>query len=188
MLSREHKRELLRIAREAITNALAQRTLAALAPQDEVLRAPSGAFVTLRIDHSLRGCIGYVESVLPLAEVVAEVAQKAALEDPRFPPLTSPELSRLSIEISVLSPLERVTEVEDITVGVHGLLIESGSHRGLLLPQVATEFGWNREEFLSATARKAGLPENGWQDPRAALYRFTADVFEEQQIREEAPS
>ena len=188
MLSTEDKRELLRIAREAIACALHERAVLAPATRNEALLVPSGAFVTLRIDQALRGCIGYVESVLPLAEVVVEVAQKAAFEDPRFPPLTPVEFTKMTLEISVLSPLERVTDVKSIQVGVHGLLLESGSHRGLLLPQVPLEFGWHREEFLNATARKAGLPEEGWRDPQAVLYAFTAEIIEEHEIGEEAPS
>jgi AmmeMemoRadiSam system protein A len=188
MLSTEDKQELLRIAREAIACALHERAVLPPETRNDALLVPSGAFVTLRIGHALRGCIGYVESTLPLAVVVAEVAQKAAFEDPRFPPLTPIEFSKMRLEISVLSPLERVTDVESIQVGVHGLLLESGSHRGLLLPQVPLEFGWDREEFLNATARKAGLPQEGWRDPQAALFAFTADVIEEHQIGEEAPS
>jgi len=188
MLSRESRRELLRIARGAIAGALGQPTDPTPATQNDTLRAACGAFVTLRVNHTLRGCIGYIESSLPLAEVVAEVALKAAFEDPRFPPLTAAEFKNVTIEISVLSPLERVARIEDIQVGVHGLLLECGPRRGLLLPQVALEYEWDREAFLNATARKAGLPDRAWEDEQAALYLFTADIVEEQETAEESRS
>jgi len=188
MLSRETRRELLRIARGAIAGALGQPAAPLPATEDDALRVASGAFVTLRIHHALRGCIGYIESSLPLAEVVAEVALKAAFEDPRFPPLTDAEFKNVTIEVSVLSPLERVIRIEDIQVGVHGLLLESGPRRGLLLPQVALEYEWDREAFLNATARKAGLPDRAWEDKQAALYMFTADIVEEEETSEESPS
>jgi AmmeMemoRadiSam system protein A len=142
--------------------------------------------VTLRSHGALRGCIGYIESILPLANVVEEVAVKAALEDPRFPPLTSAEVKDMIIEVSVLSPLVRVKNIEEINVGVHGLLLELGPRRGLLLPQVATEYHWDRLAFLNATARKAGLPEDGWRHPEAKLYRFTAEIVEETEESQDA--
>lgn len=179
MLSDESKRVLLRIAREAIGGALGCRSGAETPTKDASLLTPCGAFVTLRIEGQLRGCIGYIESVLPLAEVVAEVAVKAALEDPRFPPLTRREFDNISIEISVLSPMERISDIEEIQVGVHGLLLELGSRRGLLLPQVATEYHWDRMTFLNSTARKAGLPENAWRSPDARIFRFSAEIVEE---------
>jgi AmmeMemoRadiSam system protein A len=179
MLSLESKRELVRIARETIAGALGLRPVVETGTSDASLSAPRGAFVTLRIDSNLRGCIGYIESVLPLAEVVAEVALKAAFEDPRFPPLTRSEFDKISIEVSILSPLERVRDTEEIQVGVHGLLMELGSRRGLLLPQVATEYHWDRMTFLNSTARKAGLPENAWRSPDARIYKFSAEIVDE---------
>jgi AmmeMemoRadiSam system protein A len=141
------------------------------------LRQPQGAFVTLSIRNKLRGCIGYIESVRPLGEVVREVAAKAACADPRFPPLTLAEFQEVTLEISVLSTLRPVKGPEEISVGEHGLMLELGSSRGLLLPQVATQYGWGAEEFLNAVARKAGLPVVAWKNPDVRLFTFTAEIF-----------
>lgn len=180
MLTPEEKRELAVIARKAIGDALHGRSSVVQIPAEGNLAHPGGAFVTIRIEGNLRGCIGYIQAPLPLAEVVAEVAQKAALEDPRFPPLEPEELDRASLEVSVLSPLQRITNVHEIQVGVHGLLLELGHARGLLLPQVAVEYGWDRETFLENTARKAGLPRHAWKDPEAEIYIFAAEIIHEE--------
>jgi len=148
-------------------------------PEMAVLNEPRGAFVTLHALGDLRGCIGYVESALPLARVVEEVAEKAAFEDPRFPPLTPEEYPAVEVEISVLSPLRQIGSPGEIVVGSHGLLLEHGWHRGLLLPQVATEQGWDRTVFLENVARKAGLPATAWKDPSARIFIFTADIIRE---------
>jgi AmmeMemoRadiSam system protein A len=184
MFTREEKHELLAIARKAIEEALHGRSSMVQAPLSGALSRPGGAFVTIRIDGNLRGCIGYIQAPLPLAEVVAEVAEKAALEDPRFPPLTLKEFYQIQIEISVLSQLERISDVDEITVGKHGLLLELRHARGLLLPQVAEEYGWDRETFLDNTARKAGLPRNAWKDPGAVIYVFTAEIIQEEPVPE----
>lgn len=110
---------------------------------------------------------------------MAEVAVKAALDDPRFPPLSREELRELELEISVLSPPRRITSPEEIDVGVHGLLLESGDRRGLLLPQVAVEYGWDRETFVDAVVKKAGVSWFSWNDPDARMYVFTAEIFQE---------
>ena len=176
---------MLEIARESIAHALAGANRRSGGSQvrsqkpEGRLAESSGAFVTIRIGHDLRGCIGYIVSDRPLAEVIAEVAVKAALEDPRFPPLTQGELARATLEISLLSPLKAIAGMEEIRVGQDGLLIELGRFRGLLLPQVATEQGWDREQFLDHTARKAGLPPSAWKDPAAKIYRFTAEIIQE---------
>jgi len=180
MLTPEERRELLRIAREAIHCSLEGREFKTPAPAQGVLAQPCGAFVTIRIDHDLRGCIGYIESTAPLVDVVAEVATKAAFEDPRFPPLTSAEFSRAALEVSVLSPLRVISDIEEIRVGEHGLLLELGHRRGLLLPQVAVEYGWGSEEFLENVSRKAGLPREAWRDPKATIYIFSAEIAEEE--------
>jgi hypothetical protein len=140
--------------------------------------------VTIREGGELRGCIGYIESPYPLARVVAEVAAKAATEDPRFLPLTQSDLARVTLEVSVLSPLRQIADVSEIQVGTHGLLLELGRYRGLLLPQVATEYGWDRETFLASTAKKAGLPGNAWKDPEARISVFSAEIISEQQENE----
>ena len=132
----------------------------------------------------LRGCIGQIEAVDPLAETVARCAVASALEDPRFPPVRAEEIAELEIEISVLSPLTRITP-EEIKVGTHGLLISCGAMRGLLLPQVATQYHWDRERFLGETCWKAGLERDAWKDPATRLEAFTAEVFSEADFRAE---
>lgn len=180
MLTSEEKRELLTLARESISCALHDRQ-----PKNRYsagLGAPSGAFVTLRLDNELRGCIGYVESDQPLAEVIVETAVKAAFEDPRFPPLTLAEFDRVVIEISVLSPLRKIKMMDEIEIGKHGILLELCGQRGLLLPQVAVEYGWDRKTFLEFTAKKAGLPPEAVQDPGICIFTFTAEVVHEADI------
>ena len=141
------------------------------------LKEKRGAFVTLKRGDRLRGCIGYIVGLEPLYQTVIDNTINAASRDPRFPPVAPAELSDIHIEISVMSPLERVDDPETIEVGRHGLLIRQGVFQGVLLPQVATEQGWNREEFLEGVSRKAGLPPNAWR--KAELFRFTAQVFGE---------
>ena len=182
MLTPEEKRELLRIAREAIAAALQGKSQRRGSTPSGGLASPSGAFVTLRLGHELRGCIGYIESAEPVADVVAEVAVRAAFEDPRFPPVTPAEFRKISLEVSVLSPMRRVGDISEIEVGVHGLVIERGGRRGLLLPQVAVEFGWDRMEFLANVCRKAGLPREAWMGPGAALYVFSAELAAEEDV------
>jgi AmmeMemoRadiSam system protein A len=182
-LSDDDKRELLRIARRSIERAVRGHGAAAAKTTSQVLQEPCGAFVTITERGQLRGCIGYTEVAIPLAEVVSEVAVKAALDDPRFPPVSEDELAEIHLDISVLSPLEKVSDVEKIEVGKHGLLLEHGYFRGLLLPQVATEYDWDREAFLQNTARKAGLPSDAWKDKNTTLYSFTAEVFSEEDLK-----
>ena len=138
--------------------------------------------MTLRIGADLRGCIGYVEAEEPLLETVDQVAVRAAFHDPRFPPLSLSEFRRVTIEISVLSPVRLVKDTRDIETGIHGLVIELRGARGLLLPQVATEQGWDRIQLLNHTAVKAGLPPSAWQHPEARVYAFTAEVFAERSL------
>jgi AmmeMemoRadiSam system protein A len=188
VLSRKDRELLLALARESIARALAgerkgRRSAGPTIAQTDLagpLGAPSGAFVTIRIGDDLRGCIGYIASDLPLARVVDEVAAKAATEDPRFPPMTQSEFAKATVEISILSPLQKVNDVAEIRVGEDGLVIQLGGYRGLLLPQVATEYGWDRETFLAHTSRKAGLPADAWKDPDASIYRFSAEIVEEE--------
>lgn len=182
MFTPEEKRELVAIARKAIGDALHGRSSVVQIPPEGSLARPGGAFVTLRIEGDLRGCIGYIQAPMPLAEVVAEVAEKAALEDLRFPPLSLQEFEHTKIEISVLSPLVKVTDINEIVVGEHGLLLELRHSRGLLLPQVAQEYGWDRETFLDNTARKAGLPRHAWKEPEAIIYVFTAEIIQEEEF------
>jgi AmmeMemoRadiSam system protein A len=178
-LSPEARLALPRLAREAIAAHLSGR---AYAPPREPaeLRERRGAFVTLheRSGGELRGCIGLIEPRLPLGETVAEAAVSAATRDPRFPPVERDELVELTIEVSVLSPLSPIRP-EDAVVGTHGLSLRCAGHRGLLLPQVPGEHGWDREQFLEALCRKAGLPPGAWKRPDAQLTGFTAEVVGE---------
>jgi AmmeMemoRadiSam system protein A len=173
------QRSLVGIARAAVIEAVTGRH--SDGPQSdtvEPLPAASGAFVTLKRDGRLRGCIGTLECRLPLADEVARVAVSAAREDHRFGPVSPAELEGLDVEISVLGPLEEIDprDPSAIEIGRHGLVVEHGRRRGLLLPQVATEWGWDREQFLAHTCVKAGLPADCWQRG-ATVYRFAADVF-----------
>jgi AmmeMemoRadiSam system protein A len=179
MFTDAQQRALVELARSAVTGAIAGRSTPA--PRAEDLRElpeASGAFVTLKREGQLRGCIGTLECRRPLAEEVARVAVCAAREDPRFSAVRPEELDGLDIEVSVLGPLEEIDPRDPaaIEIGRHGLVVEQGARRGLLLPQVATEWGWNREQFLAQTCNKAGLALDCWQRG-AKVYRFAADVF-----------
>jgi AmmeMemoRadiSam system protein A len=147
----------------------------------DALRGHYGAFVTLKRKDRLRGCVGQVTGTGPLWALVRELATLAALKDPRFTAVKREELDRVAIEISVLGGVERVGDPEDIEIGRHGVIVQKGSHRGLLLPQVATEEGWDTRTFLRRTCQKADLPPDAWQEPDARIYRFTATVFGEEQ-------
>jgi AmmeMemoRadiSam system protein A len=181
-LTNEEKHALLKIARFSITSALESKTLPSLKFQSEALDRRSGVFVTLRIGEDLRGCIGYVEPLFPLAIATQEVAVKAAMEDPRFMPVTPLELDKIIIEISVLSPLSDLKNIEKIEIGKHGLVIDAGYRRGLLLPQVATEYHLDRKQFLKQTALKAGLPPDAWKREEIKLFTFTVEKFDESEF------
>ena len=148
----------------------------------------SGVFTTISTypAHELRGCIGYPEPVLPLKDALVQSALSAAFSDPRFPPLREEELDNVLFEVSLLTPPEeikvekRVDLLKEVRIGVHGLIAERGFYRGLLLPQVPVEWEWNVEEFLSQTCWKAGLPMDCWLDESTRIYRFTAEIFEEE--------
>jgi AmmeMemoRadiSam system protein A len=184
MLTLEQRRQLLILARTTIESALAGRpTGPDAADFDETLRQPAGAFVTLTThDDDLRGCIGSIEAVAPLFKAVAMSAVNAAFRDPRFHPVGAGELEQLRIEISVMGPIERVTNIEEIQVGRDGLIISRGHTAGLLLPQVATEYGWDRETFLRQTCVKAGLPHEAWRLPDTKIEKFSAEVFGEADV------
>jgi hypothetical protein len=141
------------------------------------LQSRFGAFVTLKKQGRLRGCIGHIMGDAPLVETLVKMARSAAFEDPRFPPLGRAELPEVDIEISILSPLRRVEDATMIEPGRHGLFIKRHWSSGLLLPQVAEEWGWDRETFLAQTCRKAGLSWDCWQDRDTEVYRFEAEVF-----------
>ena len=136
-----------------------------------------GAFVSLHRRGQLRGCIGYIEAVKPLLQTVREMAPAAAFQDPRFRPLQADELADLEIEISVLTPLKLIKSTDEIEVGRDGLYIVRGLNRGLLLPQVATQYHWDRQTFLEQTCNKAGLPGDAWKDPGTQIFIFRAEIF-----------
>ena len=178
LLDAESRKSLLQRARDAIAHAIGadrerSTPVAGLIPD---LRA--GAFVTIRIQGQLRGCIGYPEPELPLIEVIERCAVSAAISDPRFPALTVAEWSEIDLEVSVLGPIEPVTDLAAVVIGRHGLIVEFGRRRGLLLPQVAIQWKWTAVEFASQTCVKAGLPSDAWQKG-AKLFKFEAEVFGE---------
>lgn len=175
-LSADEKARLLQYARKVIEARLLG-TPAPERPSGGAFEADRGTFVTLKEHGELRGCIGRIVADSPLAEVVNEMALAAAFEDPRFPPLRAGELNGLELEISVLTPFRKIANPDEVRVGVHGVVIRRGGASGLLLPQVATEQGWDRETFLRYTCRKAHLPDDAWKDPQTEIYVFSADVF-----------
>lgn len=181
MLTPEQRTQLLRIARQSIEAVLdGRRAELDLAQLDEALRRPSGAFVSLHTnDGDLRGCIGSIAPVAPLCEAVSANAINAACRDPRFHPLRKDELATVHIEISVMSPVVVVADPADIEVGRDGLIITRGNRRGLLLPQVASEYDWDRETFLRQTCLKAGVPAESWREAGCRIEKFSAEVFGE---------
>ena len=179
LFTEAQQRALVEIARAAVTEAITGQHADAPRPHDLAsLPEATGAFVTLKRDGQLRGCIGTLECRRPLADEIARAAVSAAREDPRFDAIRPAELDDLDVEVSVLGPLEEIDPRDPgaIEIGRHGLVVEQGRRRGLLLPQVATEWGWDRVEFLAHTCTKAGLPADCWQRG-AKVYRFAADVF-----------
>ena len=178
LISHEDRRALLTRARRAIVETVYSRTLPALPPPEGRLAQPGGAFVTLRCNGKLRGCIGRIDAAQALAETVAQCAITAALQDPRFKPLGMDEMNKLEIEISVVSE-PRPVRAEEIQPGIHGIVVSRGASRGLLLPQVAPENQWSATEFLEAACRKANLQPGAWRDPETKLFAFSAEVFSE---------
>ncbi|MEW6352336.1 MAG: AmmeMemoRadiSam system protein A [Thermodesulfobacteriota bacterium] len=176
-LTDDEKNELLRIARTVVEKAAHREPVPEFVPKTERLKEPRGAFICVKKNGMLRGCIGCLEQDTPVYKTVAEMAEAAAFRDPRFRPLEPDELACLELEISVLTPLEQIQDVTRIEVGLHGLMIVKGSRSGLLLPQVAAERNWDTRTFLEETCRKAGLPRDAWTDKESAIYVFSADVF-----------
>jgi len=177
----------LLIARDSVESYV--RTHNAQVPTDvpPVFHEKRGVFVTLEKgpNRDLRGCIGFPEPVAPLIEALVDSAVSACSNDPRFPPVKPDELHEITVEVSVLTP-PKLIEVDDprklpsnIKVGRDGLIVRKGYYSGLLLPQVATEWGWDSEDFLSNTCRKAGLPLDDWMDPKTKVYSFQAQIFSE---------
>jgi len=178
LLTKKEQKELLKIARGAISGSVVSGNVPEVTKVSDGLHSQNGCFVTIKQRGQLRGCIGNFISDKPLYRLVQEMAVSAATHDPRFYPMKEQDLADFDLEISVLSPLELVDSVEEIVVGRHGLFIVKNSCRGVLLPQVATEYGWDRDAFLKHTCLKAGLPENAWQKD-CEIYIFSAQVFGE---------
>ena len=178
-LSTESQQLLVKIARDAIKSHIGDKIPSKFQITDTALLQKRGAFVTLRKDGQLRGCIGHIVSDKPLYEIIAEVAAAAATRDTRFKCVTLQEMPAISIEISVLTLLRCLHQAEEIEIGVDGLYIAHDGQHGLLLPQVAAEHGWDRTQFLQQTCRKSGIPPDAWQDPQAQIYLFSSEVFQE---------
>ena len=177
MTSAADRRLLLKSACDAIT-AHVSGSPPSISEGVDVLDRPGAAFVTIHNAGELRGCIGHIEANEPLGRVIARCALAACSSDPRFSAIGATELPHLELELSLLGPLEPITSPDDIEIGRHGLVVEKGWHRGLLLPQVATEWNWDAETFLAQTCHKAGLPRDAWKQD-AKMWRFEAEVFGE---------
>ena len=176
------KQSLLKVARDTVEAVITGKPAEAPQSDDPELNAPCGCFVTLKNHGRLRGCIGNFISDSPLIELLAEMAKASATSDPRFfaDRISEEELDKLDIEISVLSPLQKTSEPLSLQLGIDGIYIKKGRASGCFLPQVATETGWNKDEFLSnLCAHKAGLAPLAWKDPSTEIYIFTAEVFSE---------
>jgi len=185
VLNIQQRKKLLKTARQAIEKYLKTREKLEVSEADPVLNLEMGSFVTLTEHGQLRGCIGNLQGNQPLYLTVRDMAIEAAVDDPRFPPVSLTELKNIQLEISVLSPLERVASADNIELGKHGVLVRKGIQTGVFLPQVATETGWSKEEFLNnLCSQKAGLPANAWKDKSCELYVFNAEVFSEKELGE----
>lgn len=179
-MTKKAQAEAFRLVRATLESYLSGGKLPETSVINEELLIPFGAFVTLKRDGELRGCIGCFEPKEPLFKVIQTMAIEAATADPRFSPVTAEELPQIKIEISVMTPRRKISDWRDVQLGKHGVVIKKGSLAGTFLPQVATETGWSREEFLSQLcSQKAGLPSDCYKDPRTELYVFEAEIFEE---------
>ena len=185
MLNESEGKELLKLARDSISTYFENKDVSL---KDEFIKKYSkkqGAFVTLTIDGGLRGCIGYTEAIYPLYETILNGARSAGFSDPRFRPLTKEEFEKVYIEISVLTIPELIKVdkpeeyIKNIKIGEDGLIIRSDYGSGLLLPQVATEYGWNSKQFLEYTCEKAGLDKDSWKEKNVDVYKFQAQIFRE---------
>jgi uncharacterized protein len=181
-LTSSEKSTLLNIARQAIETVVRTGQVQVEPREEKTLNVRSGCFVTIRNSGTLRGCIGNFQSELPLFKEVAEMAAASATKDPRFYPMKEEDLGHFSLEISVLSPLHKIDSISEIEVGKHGIYLEKSYYRGVLLPQVAVEHGWDRTTFLQQTCLKAGLATDAWQSDDAEIYIFSAQIFSEEAI------
>ncbi len=180
MFNQAQKKELLKIARNSIEQYLENRKKPDVETDDNLLRQNMGAFVTLQKHGQLRGCIGNMSAIKPLYLTIRDMAIAAAVQDTRFSPVTLAEMEDIDIEISALSPMEKIDDYKKIEAGKHGVLVQMAGRSGVYLPQVAVETGWNRDEFMnSLCAQKAGIPQNAWKTGQCDMYIFTAEVFGE---------
>lgn len=179
-MNKKTQQEALRLARITLEGYLTRGKLPEVSVTNKELLKPLGVFVTLRLEEQLRGCIGCFEPDEPLYKVIQKMAVEAATADPRFLPVTVEELKDINIEISVMTPKRKINRWQEVELGKHGVVIKKGFRSGIFLPQVATETGWNREEFLAELcAQKAGLPADCYRDPETEIYVFEAEVFAE---------
>jgi len=176
-LNEQEKKTLHHIVKTVVEHKARKKPVPEFKLESSVLKENRGAFVTIKKKGQLRGCIGYIEGRGPLHKTIEEMAEAAAFRDPRFNPVTERELPDLEFEISVLTPLKKITDMNEIEVGKHGIYIKKGWSSGLLLPQVATEYGWDRLTFLKHTCQKAGLASDEWKDKSTEIYIFSADIF-----------
>ncbi len=181
-LTKEEKKTLLELARKSIENRLKNLKDPDLKQITANLGKEVGAFVTLRKHGHLRGCIGYIKGIKPLWQAIIDLAKESAFHDPRFSPVRLEELPDIDIEISVLSPLRKIDDVNEIVVGKHGILIKRGFYQGLLLPQVAVEENWDLKTFLDHTCLKAGLYPKCWKDKNTEIHIFEALIFSENDL------
>jgi uncharacterized protein len=177
--SKAERKQLLALAHESILSALEHREIS-LAASCVAFDAPRGVFTTIYLHNQLRGCIGYPLPTASLHRAIVETARGAAFEDTRFPPVNLAEARELEVSLSILSPLKAVSP-EEVRIGIHGLLLSQHGHRGLLLPQVPLEHGWDRVTFLEQTCRKAGLPGDAWRSG-TTVEVFTTEIFGDQDM------
>jgi hypothetical protein len=181
MLNEKQQKVLLGIARKTIEEYIRTRKMPELKVEDPLLKEKRGVFVTLHKRGMLRGCIGYIMPLEELYKAVSKMAIESSTGDPRFPPVRTEELDEIEIEISVLTVPERINSVDEIEMGKHGVIVKKGYQQGVFLPQVATETGWSKEEFLNRLCYdKAHLPEDAWKDKDTEIYTFSAQVFKEE--------
>jgi AmmeMemoRadiSam system protein A len=176
-LTDDEKRELLDLVKTTVESKVRGLKPPKFEPVSEKLNEKRGVFVTIHKREMLRGCIGWLQASEPLYKTVTNMAEAAAFKDPRFRPVSKDELDFLEYEISVLTPFQKVQDINEIQVGTHGLLLRNGGRSGLLLPQVASDRSWDRVTFLEETCRKAGLSRETWKDPETEIFIFSADVF-----------
>ncbi len=184
MLTKDEKAEILKLARRTIENYIEKDIIIKYTTQNENLKQHAGAFVTLHKDGRLRGCIGMIESNQPLYETIIEMAKEASTGDPRFDAVVPEEIGNLEIEVSVLFPKKRIKSLDEFELGKHGVIVRQGLASGVYLPQVASDTGWTKEEFMRSLCEdKACLPPDCYKDEKTEVYIFEAQVFGEKEIK-----